>query len=259
MPSPFVFLQRRGRQRASTRQPFFQCPITMARLPRCSAAGLLHLVELRWSADFTARVSTELLAALHRLLADAARRHSVDLHAYALGRSRALLLLTPKTGDGASRLVQDICRRLAAKARRSGAASGPLLAGRFRSTVLQPDRYLIDAMVYVEQLSARGGESAAESAWTSAPVHCGGVADPLVTDHPLYWLSGNTPFEREALHKRRLSEPLATEVRQQLDSAIHGGWPLGDEAFLRALAAQFDRPLIRRMPGRPRGSHPAAL
>lgn len=219
----------------------------------------MHLVELRWSADLIARMNAELLTALRRLLAAALRRHAVDLHAYGLGRSRAVLLLTPTTADGASRLVQDVCRRLAAEVRRPGASSGPLLAGRFRSTVLQPDRHLIDAMVYVEQTAAQEGESAVASAWTSAAVHCGAMPDTLVTDHPLYWLSGNTPFEREARHKLRLSEPMAEELRRQFEFAISGGWPLGDETFLRALAAQFDRPLVRRTPGRPRLSRSPSI
>ena len=201
------------------------------------------------------RMDDALLAVLHRLLAEALGRHGIDLHAYALGRSRAVLLLTPKADESLARFVQDVSRRLAAHVRRDGGPAGRLMAGRFRSTIVQAESHLLDAMVYVEQSTWREGQSAMGREWTSAPAHCGGAADLLVSDHPLYWLSGNTPFEREARHRQRLSEPLGSAAQRVFESALTGGWPIGDRAFLQQLAARFDRPVVRRSPGRPRQQH----
>ncbi|MFT3666572.1 transposase [Piscinibacter sp.] len=224
----------------------------MARQPRCAAAGLLHLLDLRWCADVSALFGEPELDLLRALLATALPRHQVALHAYALGRSRALLLLTPQTAQGPARLVQDLGRRLAAEMRKRHGRAGPLLAGRFRSAILQAGPHLLDAMQYVEQLPAREGESAASWRWASTAMHCGGARDERVTDHPEYWRTGNTPFEREARHRARLAEPLGAGVVQRLEAALAGGWPLGDEAFLQGLAQQLHRPLARRAPGRPR-------
>src|SRR5512147_1518779 len=87
---------------------------SMARQPRCAAAGLLHLLELRWCADVTAQLGEAERVLQRRLLAESALRWHVSVHAYALGRTRTLLLLTPSTGEAPARLVQDLCRRLAA-------------------------------------------------------------------------------------------------------------------------------------------------
>lgn len=225
----------------------------MARQPRCAAAGLPHLLDLRWCAGVSARLGEHELDLLRVLLAGALPRHQVALHAYALGRSRALLLLTPQTAQAPARLVQDLSRRLAVEMRKLHGHAGPLLAGRFRSAIVQAEPHLLDAMQYVEQLPAREGEGAASWRWTSAAVHCGSASrDELVTDHPLYWRTGNTPFEREAHHRARLAEPLGESAARRLEVALAGGWPLGDEAFLQGLAQQLHRRLVPRAPGRPR-------
>ncbi|TXH61005.1 MAG: transposase [Burkholderiaceae bacterium] len=224
----------------------------MARQPRCAAAGRLHLLDLRWCAAVSAQLGADELDLQRHLLAAALVRHDVALHAYALARSRTLLLLTPRSAEGPSRLVQDLCRRLAATLRRVRAHTGPLLAGRFRSVIVQADAHLLAAMLYVEQLPVREGEPPGQWAWSSAAMHCGGARDDLVTDHPLYWQTGNTPFEREQRHQAKLAEPLDEYVAQRFEAALAGGWPLGDEAFLKELAQQLHRRLAPRAPGRPR-------
>ena len=224
----------------------------MARQPRCAAAGQLHLLDLRWCAAVASHLGAEELGLQRHLLAAALVRHGVILHAYALARTRTLLLLTPRAAEGPARLVQDLCRRLAASMRRVHAHTGPLLAGRFRSAIVQAEAHLLDAMLFVEQLPAREGEALGDWAWTSAVMHCGGARDELVTDHPLYWQTGNTPFEREHRHRAKLMEPLDQRSLQRFESALAGGWPLGDAVFLDALAQQLHRRLAPRAAGRPR-------
>lgn len=224
----------------------------MARQPRCSAAGQLQLLELRWCSAVSAWLGPEGFELQRQLLAAALTRHEMALHAYALGRSRSLLLLTPQEAAGPARLVQDLCRRFAATVRRVHGHDGPLLAGRFRSVVVQADLYLLDAMRYVEQLPMREGSALEDWAWSSVAVHCSGAREEFLRDHPLYWLTGNTPFEREQRHRTRLAEPLDERALRVFETSLAGGWPLGDERFLAALAQQLHRRLAPRSPGRPR-------
>lgn len=230
----------------------------MARQPRCAAAGRLHLLELRWCADVAARLGDAERLLQARLLAGAIPRWGVVVHAYSLGRTRTLLLLTPATGEAVSRLVQDLCRRLAAQLRHSWGRTGPLLVGRFRSTILEPGPHLLDAMTYVEQLSLREDEPLATPGCSSAEAHCGGARNALISDHPDYWRTGNTPFEREVRHRERLAEALNEKSVMQFDAALSGGWPLGGEAFLQEVAQQLHRRLVPRSPGRPRKSDGAS-
>lgn len=227
----------------------------MARQPRCAVAGVPHLIALRLLPEVAARMTEADRDLQLRLLAIGVESGQVALHAYCIGFDRSLLLLTPKEAPAAARLVQDLGRRLAVDFNRRHRRAGPLFSGRFRSTVLEPQAHLIDAMRYVEQLPVRHGEADAASwRWSSAPAHAGISRDPLLNDHPVYWQSANTPFEREALHRSRLAEPVDEAVIRRFEGGLSGGWPVGDAAFLDAMAQQVDRRLVPRPPGRPRKS-----
>ena len=56
---------------------------------------------------------------------------------------------------------------------------------------------------YIELNPVRAGIVAdpSEYAWSSYAHHVGSKSDPVITDHPLYWALGNTPFEREAAYR----------------------------------------------------------
>lgn len=125
------------------------------------------------------------------------------------------------------------------------------MSGRFRSAILQPESCLLDAMLYVELLPTREGASDAGVGMSSAEMHRGGMHDALVSDHSVYWSTGNTPFEREALHRARMSDGLRADVVRRFEGALAGGWPVGDEGFLAGLAQQLQRRVVRRAPGRP--------
>ncbi|MFN4117002.1 MAG: hypothetical protein ACK4F7_10965, partial [Inhella sp.] len=94
-------------------------------------------------------------------------------------------------------------------------------------------------------------ERAGDYPWSSAAHHLGLRRDALISEHPAFWALGNTPFEREALHRQALVATLTPLELQRIRHAVHGGWPLLTEAGLAALAPTLDRPLRPRSPGRP--------
>jgi putative transposase len=225
----------------------------MARQPRCAVAGLPHLMALRLLGDVAGRMTEADRDLQLQLLAGGLATHRVALHAYCLGADRSLLLLTPEDALVPARLVQDLGRRLAVEFNRRHGRTGPLFSGRFRSTVLEPSRHLVEAMRFVEQLPLRHGETDAIAwRWSSAAGHTGRARDALVSDHPAFWQLGNTPFEREAQYRELLADPLDPQALRRFESALAGGWPLGDAAFLETVAQQVDRRLVPRPPGRPR-------
>ena len=93
---------------------------------------------------------------------------------------------------------------------------------------------------------------AADFPWSSAAHHLGHRRDPLLTDHPLYWALGNTPFDREAAYRTLLEQGLSPADVAELDRSARQGWPLGSSEFLKELGARTERPLTPRPRGRPR-------
>ena len=189
-------------------------------------------------------------------LGQAAREAKVIIHAYVVTPDHLHVLATPSTAEGLSLMMQGLGRRYVAGFNRRHGRRGGLWAGRYRSTVIEPARYLLDCMVFIEQHAVRAGriEPGRVDPWSSAGHHLGLRTDPLIQDHPLFWALGNTPFEREAVWRQRLDEGLSAEQIQLLAQASHKGWALGASAFLDALQSTTDRRVQPRPRGRPRKS-----
>lgn len=226
----------------------------MARLARLSAAHQLHLLIQRGNNGAAVFADDDDRAACLAMLRDAAAANRVQIHAYALTDSEIVLLATPAEAGGIGRTMQSLGRRYVARFNRRHGRSGTLWDGRYRSTVIEAALHLHDCICFVELAPVRAGlaRSAAEHRWSSARHHLGLTSDPLVTEAPLYWAIGNTPFEREAAHQRRLEQALTREQAAAIEDAVRKGWVYGSAAFARELEARTSRRTLARRPGRPR-------
>ena len=226
----------------------------MARMPRLSGAEWPHMV-VQHVHEGQALVRDEAdVALLLRILKEAAREESVAIHAYVIAIDHLHLLATPSTDEGLSRLMQSVGRRYVSAYNRRHDRHGGLWSGRYRCTVIEAARYLLDGMVFIEQHALRAGavQHLAEDRWSSVGHHLGLRVDPLIQDHPLYWALGNTPFDREAAWRRRLEQGLSPGQVSELSSATHKGWALGSDDFLQKVQGVLGRHVQPKPRGRPR-------
>jgi len=226
----------------------------MARLPRLTIAGQLHLVLQRAHAGAAVFRNDEDFAGYRRALAASAPEHGVALHAYALTPTQVLLLATPREATSLSRMWQALGRRFGADYNRRHVRSGVLWEGRFRTTVLEAQAHFLDGCRYVEWAPVRAHFASVpqDYEWSSAAHHAGGQVDTTVTEHPGYWALGNTPFEREARYRELLEQPLPQRVEHRLAEACLKGWAVGDPRFVSGLAELTDRRVAPLQRGRPR-------
>lgn len=225
----------------------------MARQARLVVPGALHHLLQRGNNRQFIFIDDEDRQAYLDALREATRLHHVRVHGYVLMPNHVHLLVSPQTADGLARAMQTLGRRYVASFNRRHDRSGTLWEGRFRTALIEAPAYFGLLLRYVEQHPLRDGlaERAGDYPWSSAAHHLGLRRDALVSEHPAFWAMGNTPFEREALHRQALASPLSASELQRIRHAVHGGWPLMTEAGLLALAAAVDRPLRPRSPGRP--------
>jgi putative transposase len=154
--------------------------------------------------------------------------------------------------------MQSLSRRFAVRYNRRHRRAGPLWDGRFLCTVLEPEAWLIDCARYLETHPVRRGliDDPVHYRWSSVRHHAGIAADALITDHPLVWALGNTPFERQSAWRRLLEMPLDDARIATLRDATRRGWALGSAPFIATLEAPPGRQnqLQPRPRGRPRKS-----
>lgn len=221
----------------------------MARLPRLTVSGLPHIVCQRVSHGQKMVVDELDRTAFLVLLGELAAQSQVAIHAYSVSETRFDLVLTPVETAGLSRFMQALARRYAVAFNARHGRRGGLWEGRFRSAVIDPETWLLPSMLAVEA----GIAADSQRRWTSFPAHVGECTDRLLSPSNAYWRLGNTPFEREVSYRSISEQALTTTVREAIEAALRGGWPLGSAEFIKGLTAAVARPVRPRPRGRPRG------
>ena len=158
-------------------------------------------------------------------LFDALEVDLIDLHAYALMNNHIHLLLTAPSKEALSRLFQSVGRRYVQHFNKRHARSGTLWEGRFKSCLINSERYLLEVYRYIELNPVRAGivEYAKDYQHSSYRHHAGIATNNRIKDHPLFWSLGNTPFERQAAYKALVDEGLtAHQVARITDQTLRG-------------------------------------
>ncbi|MES2151588.1 MAG: transposase [Pseudomonadota bacterium] len=192
----------------------------------------------------------------HRFLAwlkESAREFKVAIHAYVLMPGHLHLLATPSSADGLARMMQRVGRYYVPWFNQKYERSGSLFNGRFKTSLIEAQRYLLVCSRYIEfdPVRAQLVADPAAFAWSSYHHHAGLRPDALVTDHALYWALGNTPFEREAAYIEQGRLGLGEEALRKIDGAVLKGWPLGSDAFMADLQQKSMRQVLPAKRGRP--------
>lgn len=226
----------------------------MARLPRLSAPGHPHHVIQRGNNRQEVFRDTADCERYLGLLAELAQAHNVAIHAFVLMLNHVHLLLTPADGMAMSRMMQALGRRYVLWFNRRHARTGTLWEGRFRASVVESERYLFACSRYIEMNPVRAGLVAdpADYRWSSFAHHVGLRPEPLISEHPLVWSLGNTPYERQAAYRRLFDQPFEASETQRIRSAIQGGWAIGDAQFASMIGDLAQRRALPSQSGRPR-------
>ncbi|MEH3087353.1 MAG: transposase [Xylophilus ampelinus] len=228
----------------------------MARLPRLSLPGQPHLLLQRGNNRQPIALDPDDRQLLRALVASHAADQRVAVHAYVLLDDAFLLLATPSGAEGLSRLMQAVGRRYVRHFNDRHRRTGTLWEGRYRSTVVQPDRHLVDCMVYLDWAPVCAGLAAEPAAHADGSYrhYAGQAAERWLATPPQVWALGNTPFAREAAYAARVREGLGADVQDAITGAVQSGWALGDADFVAGLQKTTARRLTRGRAGRPANS-----
>ncbi len=190
------------------------------------------------------------------LLQESSREHRVAIHSYVLMDNHIHLLLTPTTESGLSLVMQYVGRSYVQRFNKRQGRSGTLFEGRFRSALVQTERYLLACMVYIDLNPVRAGiaNQPQDHAWSSFAHYSGGLTDPLITPHPHFFNLGNTPFAREKAYVELVNHGLAQVDQAQITQTLLKNHALGDEAFVLGLEKTSKKRLTPAKAGRPVGS-----
>lgn len=225
----------------------------MARLPRLSIPGLPHHIIQRGNNSQPIFKTSADYQRMLAFLLEQAKKFQVSVHAYVLMDNHFHLLATPQTDTGLSPMMQAVGRAYVRYFNDAYQRTGTLWDGRYRSTVIEAERYLLLCMAYIDLNPVRAGLVAqvGQYPWSSFGHYAGQQVDKLITVHPLVWALGNTPFAREAAYTEMVQAGISSVQHTALTDATLSGWALGSPEFLQLLQKNTPRRLVKRSAGRP--------
>ena len=231
----------------------------MARLPRLTVPGYPHHIIQRGN-NRQPIVSTQAdYEMLLSLLDEHARKLGIAIHAYVVMSNHFHLLATPHTAEGIPQMMQAVGRRYVRYFNQRQARTGTLWDGRYKSTLIQAERYLLTCMVYLDLNPVRAGMvgDPGDYPWSSHAHYVGRATDRLITPHPLYWELGNTPFSRDAAYAELVRSGISSEQQAALTDSALRGWALGEVDYVAQLQKRTARRVAKSRAGRPSRLPPA--
>jgi putative transposase len=225
----------------------------MARLPRLTVPGFAHHLIQRGNNRQVIFANDADRRFLLDLLSEHAKQCEVAVHAYVLMDNHFHLLVTPITSQGLAQMMQAVGRRYVRYFNDRQKRTGTLWEGRFKSSLIQSERYLLACMAYIDLNPVRAGMVAqpGDFPWSSFAHHTGQRPEPWLTHHPLYWELGNTPFAREIAYANLVQGGIASVQQTALTDSTLRGWALGDSDFVANLQKQTPRRVSKTTAGRP--------
>ncbi len=141
----------------------------MARLPRLYFPGCVqHVIQRGNNRDAFFYDEADYKVYLS-FVNDAAKKYQVAIHAFVLMTNHVHLLATPSGEQGISRLMQALGRRYVQYINFTYGRTGTLWEGRYKSTLVDSDSYLLTVYRYLELNPVRAGmvTHASEYPWSS--------------------------------------------------------------------------------------------
>jgi putative transposase len=175
------------------------------------------------------------------------------LHAYCLMTNHVHLLLTAAAVDGCARLMRRLSQLHTQYVNRTYQRTGTLWEGRFHSSLVQSESYLLTCYRYIELNPVDAGLCAhpGEYGWSSCRTNAHGAFDAMITPHEEYLRLGSTADSRRSAYRELLAAPLPRERRDEIDRATNGNFALGDDRFKQSVSKVLGRRAYPGVPGRP--------
>ncbi len=226
----------------------------MARLKRVSVPGVPEHVIQRGNNRQDCFTSEEDKRAYVHWLKENSRRYKVDVHAWVLMTNHVHLLCTPQVEGAMSKLMQAMGRLYVRYFNDTYNRSGTLWEGRFKSSLIQSNRYLLEVYRYIElnPVRAKMVDDPGEYVWSSYRINAMGVESELMTPHGEYLRLGKNKSERQANYQALFEIHLDLQLLKEIRESVQKGLALGDKRFTNQIETLTQRRVSASKRGRPR-------
>ncbi|MDQ1812717.1 transposase [Massilia sp. CCM 9210] len=186
------------------------------------------------------------------LLKSAAQLGGCRIHAYVLMTNHVHLLVSPICDASPGIMMKALGERYVQYVNRRYDRIGTLWQGRYRSCLVQDERYLFVCQRYIElnPVRAQMVKHPGDYRWSSYRRNANGEPDSLVAPHSLYEGLGAEQSERELRYRALFEEDTPSGLTAQIRRATNGNTVFGSETFIERVAVAIGKDVMHRRSGR---------
>jgi putative transposase len=186
-------------------------------------------------------------------LATAADYYQCQVHAYVMMTNHVHLLVTPLIADGVSQMMQSLGRRYVYYVNHLYGRTGTLWEGRYKSCLIDSDRYLLACMRYIELNPVRADivEHPGDYKWSSYHTNAFKNVDELITCHPVYTALGSNSTKRELAYRDLFLQHIDRDTVRQIRESLNHELVFGRAYFKDKIEQMTRRQTRLGQPGRP--------
>jgi putative transposase len=161
-----------------------------------------------------------------------------ELHAYVVMSNHVHLLLSAQDIAWPSALMKALNQRYTQYFNWRYGRTGSVWEGRYKSCLVQGERYLLICQRYIELNPVRAGMVAlpAQYRWSSYRANAQGMNDELLSPHSVYLRLGHDAHKRQQAYQSLFQDDLPMRAVAQLRVALNAEFAVGDQDFLRRVA-----------------------
>ncbi|MCF6300121.1 MAG: transposase [Proteobacteria bacterium] len=190
------------------------------------------------------------------ILYESADKYGIRIHAYVLMTNHIHLLATAGTVDAISLLMQNIGRFYVPYINHKYKRTGTMWEGRFKSSLVDSDVYVLACMRYIELNPIRANmvDSPQEYKWSSYRANALGDHDRLIQAHESYQGLAYGKKKRQKAYSELFLQHIDKSILQDIRNCVQSGTPLGNAKFMRQIEQRLNKKVGQNIRGRPRNS-----
>ena len=186
-------------------------------------------------------------------LREALHKYEAELHAYVLMTNHVHLLISAKDAKAISSVMQYVGRCYVPYINHKYGFSGSLWEGRFKSSLIESESYLLSCMRYIElnPVRANMAHSPEDYIYSSYHANALGKDDLLVTPHVEFLKISESSKNRAKFYQGLFNQIISQEDMNNLKHSYESGTPMGSSYFQSYIEQVLGRKVGKTSRGRP--------
>ena len=226
----------------------------MPRTPRLSLPGVpLHVVQRGNNRQAVFFHRSDYSLYLDKLFRSA-KLYDVSVHAFVCMTNHVHMLVTPAEKHGVSQMMQRLGSLYTVSINELYHRTGSLWESRFRSSLVDSDRYCLACYRYIELNPVRAGIVQHPSDYYWSSYRCNALGDNTypIESHAEWLALGNTRTLCQSRYVELVNEQLGPELLEHVRYGICKGLPTGSTRFNKEIERALDIRLSSGRRGRPK-------